>query len=113
MAVPHPLSTIVAASLVSVLLLGGLLWRPWPGWGWLAVAVSHAWLLESVTKSSKPHKAPPASVALATSCTVAAAGAHTTLGIGSALDLGWGMGLCVWLVCLQALAATLQPVTQA
>ena len=77
------------------------------------MSASHAWLVLQLVdfkhKSADPvanAKAKPA-VALATTCTVALACAHTASGLGSYASTGWGLGLCVWLVSLQALAAAL------
>ena len=102
----------IAASLVCVLVvLGWLVWPPWPGPGWWVLGASHAWLvleLVAVNKSqANPPTLPVAAVALATTCTVALACTHTAYGLGSYVSTGWGLGLCVWLVSLQALAATL------
>ena len=98
----------IAASLVCVLVvLGWLVWPPWPGPGWWVLGASHAWLVLELVAVNKSQAIPVAAVALATTCTVALACTHTAYGVGSYASTGWGLGLCVWLVSLQALAAAL------
>lgn len=106
----HPLAPIIAVSTLAILLMGGLVWRPWPGWSWWLLAGSHAWLIKCLTPGVQPQKVPFAAVALAASCTFGVAAGHGVSGLASALGTGWGLGLCVWLVSLQALAYTLVPI---
>ena len=98
----------IAVSLVCVLVgLGYLVWPPWPGPGWWVLSASHAWLVLELVGVNKDRAIPVASVALATTCTLALGFTHTASGLESYASAGWGLGLCVWLVSLQALAAAL------
>ena len=127
----HPLRSACAASIVVLLVIGGLIYNPWPGPGWLLVAASHAWLLgwvavqhagQSGRVASAPTAAqagaavqqadvlgrvasppPKAAQVLATVGTVSFAIAHTVLGTAHAFALGWSLGLCAALVALQML----------
>lgn len=101
------LRNIVAASTVSVLALGQWVWSPWPGHAWLVLCASHAWLLVAMLFGNRHRGVPPAACALAGSCTIGLAFVESVFGHGSLLGVGWGLGLCVWLASLQAMATAL------